>query len=96
MFTELLKVFWELWPDRVRAQVNHPLQSYFYNEGVGKAAIRCAQSKGAVGVTADPGLAFAYNTLCEDVGIKGEARVYLARRVFSDRLHLVLDVPPVE
>jgi len=90
MLRDLINTFWELWPDRVEAHVTHPGVSFVYTEGRGEAAIHCARSRGDVGVTADPGLARAFNTLCEELSIRRGVRSTLARLVFSDRLHFVL------
>lgn len=90
MLRSLIEVFWVLWPERVEAHVTHPSVTFIYAKGSGRAAIHCAQSRGDVGVTADPGLAVTFTTLCDDLGIPDKIREPLARRVFSDRLHFVL------
>jgi hypothetical protein len=94
MLRQLIAAFWALWPDRVEAHVNHPSVNFLYEGGSGRAAIHCARSRGDVGVTADPGLARVYHVLCEEVGLHGDVREALARRVFSDRLHFVLGGHP--
>jgi hypothetical protein len=89
VFASMMDQFWSQWPDRVESHVSSPAVSFCYGEGRGSAAVNCARSGGRVGVTADPGLAMVYHTLCNELGLYGQVRQALAVRVFSDRLHFV-------